>query len=61
MYIIPKNIDGVDSKLLNPIETWTDGENYQKYLKELVEKFQNNFKKFDDPRNFGGSAPTNVL
>ena len=44
---IPKNINGVDSKLLNPIETWTDSESYQTYLQELVEKFQNNFKKFD--------------
>ena len=54
---IPKNIDGVDSKLLNPIETWTDGENYQKYLKELVEKFQNNFKKFDVGHDIISSGP----
>ena len=54
---IPKNIDGVDSKLLNPIETWTDGENYQKYLKELVEKFQNNFKKFDVGHDIISAGP----
>ena len=54
---IPKNVDGVDSKLLNPIETWSDGENYQTYLKELVEKFQNNFKKFDVGHDIISAGP----
>jgi len=54
---IPKNVDGVDSKLLNPIETWSDGENYQIYLKELVEKFQNNFKKFDVGHDIISAGP----
>ena len=54
---IPKNIDGVDGKLLNPIETWTDGENYKKYLNELVEKFQNNFKKFDVGHDIISAGP----
>ena len=54
---IPKIVDGVDSKLLNPIETWSDGENYQAYLKELVEKFQNNFKKFDVGHDIISAGP----
>ncbi|MBU27891.1 MAG: phosphoenolpyruvate carboxykinase (ATP), partial [Flavobacteriales bacterium] len=54
---IPKNIDGVDSKLLNPIETWSDGKKYQMYLKELVEKFQNNFKKFDVGHDIISAGP----
>ena len=54
---IPKNINGVDSKLLNPIETWSDGENYQIYLKELVEKFQNNFKKFNVGHDIISAGP----
>ena len=54
---IPRNIDGVDSKLLNPIETWADDESYQKYLKELVEKFQNNFKKFDVGHDIISAGP----
>ena len=54
---IPKNVDGVDSKLLNPIETWSDSENYQTYLKELVEKFQNNFKKFDVGHDIISAGP----
>ena len=44
---VPLAVDGVDTKLLNPIETWDDKEEYEKYLHELVEKFQNNFEKFD--------------
>ena len=47
MCIRDRVVDGVDSKLLNPIETWDDPKNYNKYLEELVIKFQNNFKKFD--------------
>ena len=54
---IPRNIDGVDSKLLNPIDTWADGESYKKYLKELVEKFQNNFKKFDVGHDIISAGP----
>ena len=44
---IPLSIEGVDSKLLNPINTWEDKEEYKKYLNELVKKFQDNFKRFD--------------
>jgi phosphoenolpyruvate carboxykinase (ATP) len=44
---IPLSIKGVDSKLLNPINTWEDKEEYKKYLNELVEKFQDNFKRFN--------------
>ena len=44
---VPLSIEGVDSKLLNPINTWKDKEEYKKYLNELVKKFQDNFKKFD--------------
>lgn len=44
---VPVKVDGVDPKLLNPINTWDDKEQYKKYLDDLVEKFQENFKKFD--------------
>ena len=44
---IPLSIEGVDSKLLNPINTWDDKEEYKKYLNELVDKFQDNFKRFN--------------
>ena len=43
---VPVAVNGVDAKLLNPIETWDDKEEYKKYLQELVKKFQDNFEKF---------------
>ena len=44
---IPVEVDGVDTKLLNPINTWDDKEKYSEYLEMLVKKFQENFKKFN--------------
>ena len=44
---VPISVDGVDSKLLNPINTWKDKEEYEKYLLELIGKFQKNFNKFN--------------
>ena len=44
---VPSAIEGVDSSLLNPIETWDDKEEYERYLNELISKFQENFKKFN--------------
>ena len=37
----------MDSKLLNPINTWENKEDYEKYLLELIGKFQKNFNKFN--------------
>ena len=54
---IPKHVDGVDSKLLNPIETWENAESYESYLKELVEKFQDNFKKFNVGHDIISAGP----
>jgi phosphoenolpyruvate carboxykinase (ATP) len=44
---VPIEVEGVDSDLLNPINTWEDKEQYNKYLNELITKFQTNFKKFN--------------
>ena len=54
---VPTSVDGVESKLLNPIETWKDAESYQAYLKELVQKFQNNFEKFDVGHDIISAGP----
>ena len=54
---IPKHVDGVDSKLLNPIETWENAESYESYLKELVKKFQDNFKKFNVGHDIISAGP----
>ena len=44
---VPTKVQGVDSSLLNPKYTREDKQEYQKYLDELIIKFQENFKKFD--------------
>jgi len=44
---VPTKVDGVDTDLLNPVNTWEDKEEYQKYLDDLINKFQQNFKKFN--------------
>ena len=54
---VPVAVDGVDSDLLNPIKTWDNNEEYQTYLAELVQKFQDNFKKFDVNQEIIAAGP----
>jgi len=54
---VPKNIQGVDPVLLNPEKTWQSHEDYQMYLNELVNKFQDNFKKFDVGHDIISAGP----
>ena len=44
---VPLKIEGVDSSLLNPIDTWENKDEYLKYLNDLIAKFQQNFNKFN--------------
>lgn len=43
---VPAFVDGVDPKVLTPKATWKNQNEYDKYLKDLVSQFQENFKKF---------------
>lgn len=45
---VPKSIDGVDSKILMPINTWSDKNAYKEQANKLVQQFKQNFKKYED-------------
>ena len=44
---IPSHCPGVPSSVLEPRNTWADGEAYDKQAKELAQMFKENFKKFE--------------
>jgi phosphoenolpyruvate carboxykinase (ATP) len=45
---IPKTVNGVDSEILNPRNTWKDKPAYDKSLSQLASMFIANFDKFTD-------------
>lgn len=44
---VPTEVAGVDSKLLNPRNTWTDPAEYDAKARDLISQFVENFKKFE--------------
>lgn len=45
---IPKNVHGVDSKLLNPRNLWSNTNDWDESAKSLAQRFIDNFVKFTD-------------
>ena len=45
---VPKQVSGVDSKILMPSNTWADKNEYKEYMKKLANQFHDNFKKYLD-------------
>ena len=47
-FAVPKSVEGVDAKILNPRETWADKEAYDTQARNLVSMFVKNFDTFKD-------------
>ncbi len=44
---VPVAVNGIDPHILNPRETWSDGEAYDEQARALVQMFIDNFEKFE--------------
>jgi phosphoenolpyruvate carboxykinase (ATP) len=45
---VPKSCSGIDSKILNPVNTWLDKAAYNVQLNKLIAQFKRNFDKYAD-------------
>ncbi len=55
---VPKSVEGVDPKLLNPQNTWQHAADCVAQEKALIEQFVNNFKKFNVSQDIINAGPT---
>ena len=44
----PKAVHGVDSKILNPENTWQNKEEFKSYTHKVAEMFNKNFSRFEN-------------
>jgi phosphoenolpyruvate carboxykinase (ATP) len=45
-FAVPKTCPGVDSKILMPVNTWSDKAQYNDQAKKLAHQFTKNFEKY---------------
>lgn len=44
----PTSLPGIDSRMLNPKDTWRNKEEYNMYARKVAEMFTQNFERFAD-------------
>jgi phosphoenolpyruvate carboxykinase (ATP) len=54
---VPTKVTDVDAKVLNPRKAWEKPEAYDSYAKSLIEKFVENFKKFNVSDAINNAGP----
>jgi len=57
---IPKHIEGIPERLINPRNAWTDKNAYDTKAAELAARFMKNFEKFDAPAAVRAAGPAPV-
>lgn len=57
-FAVPTDVPGVDASLLHPKATWDDPEAYDAAARTLIEKFIENFKRFDVHQDIANAGPT---
>ena len=55
--LIPENIPGVESNILNPRNTWKDKNAYDERAEELINLFKKNFVKYENFGDFSKAGP----
>lgn len=55
---IPKAVPGVESHVLNPQKAWANQSSYKSNARMLIEKFIENFKKFNIADNIKNAGPS---
>ncbi len=54
---VPVSVEGVDSDLLVPKNTWSDGDAYDSEAQKLAKLFSDNFAKFDVSKEIKSAGP----
>ena len=55
--LVPDNVPGIDTNILNPRNTWADKKAYDLKAKELINLFKNNFAKYESFGNYAKAGP----